>query len=56
MVHFYGGQYKCNLFWWLCRTGVQTKAELWNGSAWTETGDINTARYNGGLVELIQEH
>ena len=28
--------------------GVQTKAELWNGSAWTETGDINTARYNGG--------
>ena len=27
---------------------VVANAELWNGSSWTETSEINTARYNGG--------
>ena len=28
---------------------VQDVVESWNGSAWTEVGDLNTARANGGM-------
>src|SRR6056300_1264189 len=27
-----------------------TNTELWNGSTWTETNDINTGRYNTGVA------
>jgi hypothetical protein len=34
--------------------GAQAVVESWNGTSWTEVGDLNTARF--GLAAGIQHH